>query len=263
MRRERDAEKLENAVEAAMLNGMSIRIGTSGWSYDHWHGVLYPHGLPASERLSYYHARFGTAELNSSYYRWPADGAFVRWRHRLPEGFLLSVKAPSLLTHVRRLYSPERWIARMHRGLRYLGDRRGVLLVQLSPEFPYDYARLAYILAQVPAGLRVAVEFRHPSWHRDEIFALLERHGAAYCVMSGAHLPCILRATAPFVYARLHGPDPHHLYGGSYSDDDLRWWADRVREWAGQEREVFLYFNNDGGGNAVRNADGLKAMLGV
>ena len=81
--------------------------------------------------------------------------------------------------------------------------------------------------------------------------------------MSGAGLPCVLRATAPFVYVRLHGPDPHHLYGGSYSDDDLRWWADRIREWEGSGREVLAYFNNDGGGNAVRNADTLRAFLHV
>jgi uncharacterized protein YecE (DUF72 family) len=81
-------------------------------------------------------------------------------------------------------------------------------------------------------------------------------------VMSGAHLPCILRATGPVVYARLHGPDRSALYGGSYSDDDLRWWADRAREWEAQGREVFVYFNNDGGGNAVRNADRLRNLLG-
>ena len=55
-----------------------------------------------------------------------------------------------------------------------------------------------------------------------------------------------------------HGPDPNHLYGGSYSDDDLRWWAERIREWADQGRDVFAYFNNDWEGNAVRNADRLK-----
>lgn len=80
--------------------------------------------------------------------------------------------------------------------------------------------------------------------------------------MSGAHLSCVLRATAPFVYVRLHGPDTNFLYGGSYSDDDLRWWAQRIREWAEQGREVFAYFNNDGGGNAVRNAWTLKSFLG-
>lgn len=103
---------------------------------------------------------------------------------------------------------------------------------------------------------------RHSSWHREATFELLERRHAAYCVMSGAGLPCVLRATSGMVYERLHGPDDATLYGGSYSDDDLRWWADRAREWEAQSREVFVYFNNDGGGNAVRNADQLRELLG-
>jgi uncharacterized protein YecE (DUF72 family) len=242
---------------------VAVHVGTSGWSYAHWTGVLYPEGLPAERRLDHYLPHFRTAELNSSYYRWPSDAAFARWRRRLPEGFLLSVKAPGLLTHVKRLYAPERWLARITASLAKLGARRGVLLVQLSPAAPVDHARLGYFLARLPAGLRVAVELRHPSWHQESVFELLERAGAAYCVMSGAGLPCVLRATADFVYARLHGPDPHHLYGGSYSEHDLRWWAERVREWDGMGRDVFVYFNNDGDGHAVRNAHRLRELLGA
>jgi uncharacterized protein YecE (DUF72 family) len=80
--------------------------------------------------------------------------------------------------------------------------------------------------------------------------------------MSGARLPCILRATTSFVYVRFHGPDPNHLYAGSYSDDDLRWWAERIGEWHAQRRTVYAYFNNDWAGNALRNADALRALLG-
>ena len=149
----------------------------------------------------------------------------------------------------------------MGQGLDRLGPKRGVLLVQLPPSATFDHLRLAYFLERVPSGLRVCMEFRNPTWLQDSTFTLLEEHGAAYCVMSGADLPCLLRATGPFVYVRLHGPDHHHLYAGSYSDDDLRWWADRVREWQGIGRDVFVYFNNDGGGNAVRNALTLKGMV--
>lgn len=241
---------------------MAAHVGTSGWSYAHWGGVLYPHDLPPRERLAHYVRHFRTAELNSSYYRWPRDASFASWRRRLPPGFLLSVKAPGLLTHVRRLYGPERWIARIGRALDRLGERRGVLLVQLSPTFPVDEPRLAYFLAHLPPGLPVAVEMRHPSWHTASVFDLLERLGAAYCVMSGAGLPCVLRATARIVYVRLHGPDPRHLYAGSYSDDDLRWWAARVREWEAAGHEVFVYFNNDGEGHAVRNAARLRQLVG-
>jgi len=79
--------------------------------------------------------------------------------------------------------------------------------------------------------------------------------------MSGAQLPCILRATAPFVYVRLHGPDPQYLYAGSYIDDQLQWWAERLREWQSMGRDIFVYFNNDGYANAVRNALTLRAIM--
>lgn len=240
-----------------------IHIGTSGWSYDHWQEVVYPNGTPSRERLDWYLRLFNTVELNSSFYHWPRDSTFARWRERMPSGFRLTVKAPRGLTHGKRLYAPEVWIERIARGFHYLGDRRGVLLVQLPVDFTYDLQRLAYFLDRLPRWLQVALELRHPSWDRDEVWALLERHGVAYCVMSGAGLPCILRATAPFVYVRLHGPDEHYLYGGSYSDNSLRWWADRIREWASSGRDVWGYFNNDGGGNAVRNAATLRGLLGV
>lgn len=137
-----------------------------------------------------------------------------------------------------------------------------MLLVQLHPQHQRDDARLTYFLQQFPAWVQLAVEFRHPSWVDDGVFAILAEHGAAYCVMSGAQLPCVLQATTTTAYVRLHGPDPDHLYAGSYSDTDLGWWAARLREWQDQGRDVYAYFNNDGGGNAVRNAWTLRALLG-
>ena len=241
---------------------MAIHVGTSGWSYRHWEGVLYPPGLAPRERLGLYTRAFGTVEVNSSFYRWPRRESFARWRDVSPEGFVWTFKAPRAMTHSARLYAPERRLAEVCEGLERLGPKRGVLLVQLPPGLGVDPARLGYFLSIVPEGLRVAVEFRHPSWHREDVFRLLEERRAAYCVTSGARLPCVLRATAPFVYVRLHGPDPTWLYGGSYSDAGLSWWADRVREWAAQGRDVHLYFNNDGYGHAVRNAEELRGLLG-
>ena len=240
---------------------MGAWIGTSGWSYDHWHPELYPPGLPARDRLGRYTQAFATAELNSSFYRWPAPAAFASWRRRLPDGFRLSVKAPRGLTHARKLYGPEPWLERIAAGWHELDGRRAVLLVQLPPALPRDDERLDYFLGAVPDWIRVAVEFRHPSWDSEDIFALLASHGAAYCVMSGANLPCVLRATTDVAYVRMHGPDHHQLYAGSYSDADLQWWADRIREWSRAGQEVYVYFNNDGNANAVRNARTLQALL--
>lgn len=240
---------------------MAVHIGTSGWSYPHWDGVLYPPGTPPRDRLRHFVRRFDTVELNASFYRWPRPSTFAGWRRRLPDGFQLSVKAPRGLTHAKKLYAPEEWVTRIGAGWHELGDRRAVLLVQLGPGQARDDARLEYFLRRLPPWMRTAVEFRHPSWLHDSVFDLLEHHGVGYCVMSGARLPCVLRATAPFVYLRLHGPDPDHLYAGSYPHDDLCWWRDRIREWDAQGRDVYAYFNNDGNGNAVRDADTLRHLL--
>lgn len=242
---------------------MAYRIGTSGWSYDHWKDVLYRPGLPVGQRLARYIEEFDTVELNASFYRWPGAARFRGWHDRLPPGFAMAVKAPRGLTHAKRLYSPEVWVERIVEGWLALGDRQSALLAQLPPTMQRDDERLDYFLRALPPDLRVAVELRHPTWNDDAVFELLERRRASYVVMSGAGLDCILRATTDFVYVRLHGPSDTHLYAGSYSDSDLRWWADRCREWDAQGRDVYAYFNNDGEGHAVRNAWTLKSLLGV
>lgn len=239
---------------------MGTWIGTSGWSYDHWNEALY-HGCSPGARLARYVEAFDTVELNASFYRWPRDATFTSWQRRLPQGFRLTVKAPRALTHARRLAEPEYWVGRITAAWDRLYDKRGMLLVQLPPDLERDDARLDHFLGLLPWWVPAAVEFRHPSWVCHDVFALLERRRASYVVMSGAGLPCVLRATGQAVYVRLHGPDDHWLYGGSYTDDDLRWWADRIREWEAQGRDVYAYFNNDGDGNAVRDARTLRSFL--
>jgi uncharacterized protein YecE (DUF72 family) len=241
---------------------MANYIGTSGWSYDHWQGILYPDPTPVGKRLGDYLAQYDTVEVNSTYYRWPRDSTLEGWRAKLPDGFVMAVKAPRGLTHYARLHEPHEWIRRICGGIEKLADRLGILLVQLPPRFGWNQERLAGFLEMVPDWVRMAFEFRDPSWNREEVFQLPEKHRAAYVVMSGAKLPCIVRATGPFVYVRFHGPDSEHLYAGSYSDDDMRWWSDRIREWSGQGRDVYAYFNNDPYGHALRNANTLKSMLG-
>lgn len=241
---------------------MTVRIGTSGWSYNHWVNVLYPPGTPAARRLSRYVEAFDTVELNASFYRWPKDSTFAGWREQLPPGFTMSVKAHRGLTHYRRLASPEPWIERFESCWRTLGDRHGVLLVQLHPEQQRDDERLDSFLSGVPAWIRVAVELRHPSWNDPAVFEVLERRRAAYVVMSGAGLQCLPRATTDLVYVRMHGPDPDAMYEGSYPEQELRRWAGLIADWDTAGKDVWMYFNNDLGGHAVRNALRLRELLG-
>jgi len=124
-----------------------------------------------------------------------------------------------------------------------------------------DDSRLDHFLGLMPSWIPVAMEMRHPSWNDPAVFSMLERHGAAYVVMSGAGLACVPRATSNLVYVRMHGPEPASLYTGSYSDRDLHEWADRVMAWQQEGRRVDVYFNNDLGGHAVRNAHRLKELV--
>lgn len=238
-----------------------VRIGTSGWSYDHWRDVLYPPGTPSGRRLEAYTEVFDTVELNSSFYHWPRAATFAGWRDRVPEGFLFTVKAPRGLTHARQLRDPDVWMPRLAEGMDALGDRAGFLLFQLAAQVERDDERLDALLRVVPNGVRAAVELRHPSWNDDDVFAVLEHHGATYCVMSGAGMPCVPRATTDAVYVRLHGPDPERLYVGSYSDAALRRWAERIGQWRSDGHDVVAYFNNDGGGAAVRDALRLREFV--
>src|SRR5947209_4538943 len=179
---------------------MAVFIGTSGWSYDHWVDVLYPRKASSLARLDAYAREFRTVEVNNTFYRWPKDEVFTTWHDRLPDGFVVSAKASRGLTQFRKLNDPRPWLDRMEAGLSRLKEKRGVTLFQLPPHFPRDLDRLDRFLGALPAEHRAAVEFRHPTWDADETYSVLERHGAAYCVTSGANLPCVLRATAPFVF---------------------------------------------------------------
>lgn len=242
-----------------VING--VRIGTSGWSYDHWAGVFYPDGLGKAKWRDFYAQHFDTVELNASFYRWPGERPFRGWSTSLPPGFRMSVKASRWLSHGRRLRDDGAWAERLAAAMRALGDRAGVVLVQLPGDFERDDDRLGSFLAQVSPEVRVAMELRHPSWDDDDVAALLEKHQAAFVVTHGPGLHTALRATAPFVYCRWHGPHSAPLYAGRYSPDEIEVWARRIEGWRGEGREVWGYFDNDGSGHAIANARELLALL--
>jgi uncharacterized protein YecE (DUF72 family) len=173
----------------------------------------------------------------------------------------MSVKAQRGLTHYRRLREPEPWVERFERCWTALGDRREALLAQVHPELERDDARLEHFLNVMPDWIPTAMELRHPSWDDPAVYEILERHGAAYVVMSGTGLRCVPRATSTLVYVRMHGPPQDSIYAGSYTDEELRVWADRLAHWHAEGRRVLMYFNNDLGGHAIRNARTLKTML--
>src|SRR5438128_6616233 len=92
---------------------MPLFVGTSGWQYDDWRGVLYPPETPRRLWLEEYASRFATVENNNAFYRLPPADTFAGWRERTPEGFVMAVKASRYLTHIKRLRDPQEPVHRL------------------------------------------------------------------------------------------------------------------------------------------------------
>lgn len=240
-------------------------VGTSGWSYPHWaEGVFYPSGLRPSQWLTYYSRHFCTVEINSSFYRLPPCRVFEGWREQTPSGFLFAVKASRFITHIKRLEQVEEPLQNLWSSVRGLAGKLGPLLFQLPPSLIYSRERLESFLSawrQQPQGssFRGVLEVRHPSWLCEQCYLLLSEAGFALCLSDWPELSVEGPSTADFVFVRRHGPG--ELYSSSYTPIQLESDARRIREWCDQGKEVFIYFNNDAFGWAVKNALTLIQLL--
>ncbi|MBN1247390.1 MAG: DUF72 domain-containing protein [Anaerolineae bacterium] len=237
---------------------MTIRIGTSGWVYDHWRGIFYPEDLRQGDWLSFCAREFDTVEINYSFYRLPSEDAFYRWHEQALPGFLYAVKASRYLTHLKKLRDPEEPLQRFFERAGRLGQALGPILYQLAPRWHVNLPRFEHFLAALPNGHVHVVEFRDASWLIEGVFRLMERYHVAHCIHDMHPLQVPLRITAPPVYVRFHG-DPTH--GGDYQEAERETWARRIDGWRAQGLDVFVYFNNDVAGYALKNARTLKRLL--
>jgi len=237
----------------------NIRIGTSGWHYKHWVGNFYSEKLPATKMLAYYYSRFDTVEINNSFYMLPKPETLAAWRDATPKDFEFAIKASRFLTHNKKLKEPENALNNFLPRAEALGAKLGPILFQLPPKWRINRERLSALLDALPKYHRYTFEFREPSWHVPEIYDLLLRHNAAFCIyeLAGFHSP--IEITADWTYIRLHGPGGK--YQGSYSTRTLRSWADRIFNWSKQLKSVYVYFDNDQAGYAAANARTLKQLV--
>lgn len=236
-----------------------VWIGTSGYVYRHWRkGVFYPNGLPARGELGYYATRFHTVELNNPFYRLPTPEMFDRWRDTTPPGFQFAVKASRYITHIKRLRDVSDELALFRERAERLGPKLGPILFQLPPNQQIDLDRLSGFLLLLSAGHKWALEFRHPSWHTREVYQLLTNHRVALCIPVGGGLHPDRITTAPFTYIRMHrGLEPR----GGYTREELGAWAAQIGALQRHDKEVYIYFNNDWEGFAIRDAMTLEELL--
>src|SRR5262245_45839371 len=212
---------------------MNLYVGTSGYSYKEWKGTFYPKDLSDKQMLRFYGERFGTVEINNTFYRMPKASVLEAWAADVPADFKFILKASQRITHNQRLKDVDDSLSYLVQVSSVLKERLGALLFQLPPNLKKDLTRLRDFLALLPSHCRAAIEFRHASWFDDEVFQVLRENHAALCIAEaeeGVEVPFV--ATADWGYLRLRRPD--------YSDDDLMTWVKQVQEQNWQDAFVFF-----------------------
>ncbi|WP_188680911.1 DUF72 domain-containing protein [Thermogymnomonas acidicola] len=235
---------------------MEIRVGCSGWFYNHWSGLFYPEGMPKSRWFQFYSSRFDTVEINSSFYTFPRRESVRRWARAAPEGFIYSVKAHRSITHEGRMRGVQEAISDFYSTVGLLGGKLGCILFQFPPSFRYSDENLSAIIGLLDRRYENVVEFRHRSW--------LEGKAAGDLIAQGIHVAAVSSERMPFVlfedsvlYIRMHGDQQG--YATDYSDERLLGLA---REIVGASpRAVYVYFNNDYRAMAPKNASTLITKI--
>jgi uncharacterized protein YecE (DUF72 family) len=238
-----------------------IRVGTSGWYYDHWKETFYPPDLPKSRWLEHYAEYFDTVEINNTFYHLPKEKTLQRWHKVAPKGFLYAVKASRYITHIKKLNDASEPLERFFERVKLLKNSLGPVLYQLPPSLHKDIARLEAFIGLLPKKPPAVFEFRHESWYSNDTFDLLNKLGVGFCIhdMPGNESPRVV--TSDIVYLRFHGTSGR--YAGSYPKSQLHDWAEWIKDHAQNARAIYAYFNNDAHGHAIKNAKTLRMLVGT
>jgi uncharacterized protein YecE (DUF72 family) len=240
---------------------MKIHIGTSGWHYKHWlDDVFYPAGTKPAQMFEFYARHFDTVEINNSFYHLPSAKTFDNWRDSSPARFIFAVKASRFITHMKKLKDPVSSSEKFFLVADRLGRKLGPILFQLPPRWKVNLERFEEFLQSLPGKHKYVFEFRDESWFVPEVYRLLHAHKAAFCIHDFADMKVPHEITTNFTYIRFHGPTGAK-YFGSYSSAQMREWAERIAGWSQRLSTVYVYFNNDPGGEAVKNALELKRLV--
>ncbi len=245
-----------------------LHIGTSGWSYNEWAGVFYPNS--STNKLSYYSKLYQTVEVDSSFYAYPSKGLVLGWARYTPDDFVFSVKLPQLITHEKKLEVSKGAEADLIRFLSLLKPliatgKLGPVLIQLPPSFSFnsDFDKMKGFLSRTPEDIKFAVEFRHPSWLREEVWSLLRSRNTANVIVDEPLLPPDTVVTADFAFIRWHGRGTRPWYNYRYSEKELETWVPKLKEVASRVEKTYGYFNNHFKGFAVENSLRMMEKLGV
>jgi len=215
---------------------MKICVGTSGYGYKEWRGIFYPEKISPKEMLRFYSARLDAVEINNTFYHMPTEGILASWAEQVPDDFVFALKAPQVITHLKRLRNVGAETEYLFRTLSVLDRKLGPVLFQFPKSFRADRTALEDFLGLIPGNMPCAFEFRSPSWLEVEIQDLLRKRGHSLCTADADENPTNeIISTASWGYLRLRRSD--------YTDVDLSEWMGRIlsQKW----ERAFVFFKHE------------------
>lgn len=237
-----------------------LKIGCSGFNYGGWKGNFYPPDLPQKKWLDFYCKIFNTVELNVTFYRLPLASTFSKWHNETPSDFVFSIKGSRFITHIKRLSDPQEPLEIFSERALNLKEKLRVVLWQFSPSFKINIERLKFFLKLLKKyPVKNTLEFRHESWITEEVIDLCRKHNISLCTADWPEFIDELPVTSDFVYTRRHGKGGS--YATCYSKAELKKDAKKIKNYLKDNKDVFIYFNNDAYGYAPKNAKELMEML--
>jgi uncharacterized protein YecE (DUF72 family) len=259
----------------------TVRIGTAGWMYKDWEGIVYPPARRSFDRLEFMASLFDTSEINSTFYRIPPPSMARDWARRVAHNslFLFTAKLYRAFTHERNATGQDEQAVAEAMGALADAGRLGCVLVQVPMSFhrtPENRDALEKIFERF-GSFPMAAEFRHFSWNTPETLRFLEDRRVGFVNIDQprlkGNLPGTSYVTGPIAYYRFHGRNAAKWFGPNtsneerynylYNEKELEPWAERIREGrAGRaDANAFAVMNNHFRGQAVANALQLQQML--
>jgi uncharacterized protein YecE (DUF72 family) len=234
---------------------MGHYIGCSGWYYWHWRDLFYK-GIKQSKWFEHYASKFGTVELNSTFYHFPRESTARGWYRKAPRDFVYTLKVNRAITHMKKFSGTKALVKNFYNVADLLSEKLGCLLFQLPPSMHYNEGKLTEILSQLDGKKKNVIEFRHPSWWRPEVYKELKKSNVIFCIVSAPGLPGDFVRSAGDIYVRFHGRE---WYRCDYSEEELKEYAKKIEKMRADN--VFCYFNNDFNAYAVKNSMQLRLLL--
>lgn len=254
-----------------------IKIGTSGYSYTDWLGIVYPVGMKQYEFLGHYAGLFPTVELNYSYYTMPKAENLQKMLVDGGEKLTFSIKAHETITHK---IDPSKWENEAKTFLTAIeplqeAHRLEAVLFQFPPSFRYNPDNRKYLdkLLTYFKGVPMAVEFRHSEWYVTQVIEGMKKRNVPLVSLDMPDLPNLPPlmdvVTSDTAYIRFHGRNGESWWNGTnytkydyeYTGMEIQSWADRIERIAEQAKRILVYFNNHPQGKAARNAQTLDKLL--